>query len=54
MGSDRGSKFAPSRKGADFHMVLNYERVYRIFSRSKAVHGEVVVKQRKEKHNPDG
>ena len=31
MDSDRGSKFAPSRKGADFHMVLNYEKVFRIF-----------------------
>ena len=31
MGLDRGSKFAPSRKGADFHMVLNYEKVFRIF-----------------------
>lgn len=42
MGLDKGSKFAPSRKGADFHMVLNYERVYRIFSRSKAnEHGSV-------------
>ena len=42
MGLDRGSKFAPSQKGADFHMVLNYERVYRIFSRSKAnEHGSV-------------
>ena len=36
MGLDRGSRFAPSRKGADFHMVLNYERVFRIFQRSKA------------------
>lgn len=32
MGPDRGSKFALSRKGADFHMVLDYERIYRIFS----------------------
>lgn len=30
-GLDRGSKFALSRKGADFHMVLDYERIYRIF-----------------------
>lgn len=31
MGPDRGSKFALSRKGADFHMALDYERIYRIF-----------------------
>ena len=36
MGTDRGSKFAPSRKGADFHKVLNYERICRIFARRKA------------------
>ena len=28
---DRGSKFAPPERGADFRMVLNYERIYRIF-----------------------
>ena len=33
---DRGSKFAPPERGADFRMVLNYERIYRIFERSKA------------------
>lgn len=33
MGLDRGSKFASSRKGADFHMVLNYERICGIFSK---------------------
>ena len=36
MGTDRGSKFAPPERGADFRMVLNYERIYRIFERSKA------------------
>lgn len=36
MGTDRGSKFAPPEKGAEFRRVLNYERVYRIFERSKA------------------
>jgi hypothetical protein len=35
MGSDRGSKFALSRKGADFHMVLDYERIYRIFQQRR-------------------
>ena len=43
MGPDRGSKFALSRKGADFHMVLNYERIYRIFpQRGKANEHESV------------
>ena len=32
MGTDRGSKFAPPEKGAEFRRVLNYERVYRIFA----------------------
>lgn len=36
MGCDRGSKFAPPERGADFCMVLNYERIYRIFERGKA------------------
>ena len=36
MRTDRGSKFAPPERGAEFRMVLNYERVYRIFERSKA------------------
>ena len=35
-GEHRGSKFAPPEKGAEFRRVLNYERVYRIFERSKA------------------
>ena len=26
----------PPERGADFRMVLNYERIYRIFERSKA------------------
>ena len=43
MGPDRGSKFALSRKGADFHMVLDYERIYRIFlQRGKANEHESV------------
>jgi hypothetical protein len=36
MRTDRGSKFAPPERGAEFRVVLNYERVYRIFERSKA------------------
>lgn len=36
MRTDRGSKFAPPERGAEFRMVLNYERIYRIFERSKA------------------
>jgi len=36
MGCDKGSKFALLERGADFRMVLNYERIYRIFERSKA------------------
>ena len=43
MGLDRGSIFASSRKGADFHMVLDYERIYRIFlQRRKANEHESV------------
>ena len=42
MGLDRGSRFALSRKGADFHMVLNYERICRIVTRRKANEHESV------------
>ncbi|MEY8485094.1 hypothetical protein AALD74_25305 [Lachnospiraceae bacterium 48-21] len=35
-GDGQGFKICPTRKGAEFRRVLNYERVYRIFERSKA------------------
>lgn len=35
-GTDKGSKFALTRKGADFHLVFYHKRIYRIFERSKA------------------
>lgn len=38
---DRGSKFASTRKSADFHSVSNHKRTCRIFERRKQMNSKM-------------